>query len=203
MAEISFTPTFTDFRDYIDGEDLVRAEGPTGFNAWFGAIEQDLNQFSTVVTAIDARLDQLEQPPGPRRLVLPLRLLRTGATAGWIPGGAGAASPAGLFGGEPADGSMNLVLPDGVLLQSLRATGQAHGVTITVVLSAVPITGAGNPQELKRLTADSTSFDVTGQIENIRVDTGSFTYRIRATVGAGAANVVAAVITSLSLTVTG
>jgi hypothetical protein len=202
VGDISYTPTFRNV-DYVDGTDRVKAEGDTGFNARFAAIESDLAQLSTVAGQIDAKLDQLESPPPvTRRIVLPLRLLKTGTALGWVPSSVGAeVSP-----GQGADGSMNLVLPDGVLLNSLRATGLCINVSLTVSLSRVPISGGGSPQELTSLTVNTIPFDLTKQIEDTtlaRVDTGTFNYRIRATVGAGGANLVSAVITGLHVTVTG
>jgi hypothetical protein len=200
VGDISYTPSFHNI-DYVDGQDRVKAEGDTGFNARFGAIESDLAQLSTVVGQIDAKLDQLESPPPvTRRIVLPLRLLKTGAALGWRPSSVGAE----VTPGQGADGSMNLVLPDGVLLDSLRATGETLNVSLAFSLFRVPITG-GSSQELVSLTANTASFDLTKKIGAAlaQVDTGTFNYRIRATVGAGAANLVTAVITGLQLTVTG
>jgi hypothetical protein len=201
VGDISYTPSFHNV-DYVDGQDRVKAEGDNGFNARFGAIEGDLAQLSTVVARIDAELDQLESPPPvTRRIVLPLRLLRTGAAQGWQAGSVGAE----VFPGQGADGSMNLVLPDGVLLQSLRATGEAINVSLAISLSRTPIAGAGNPQVLTSLTANTASFDLTKQVDAALalVDTSTFNYRIRATVGAGTSNAVTAAIRGLQLTVTG
>jgi hypothetical protein len=201
VGDISYTPSFHNV-DYVDGQDPVKAEGDNGFNARFGAIESDLAQLSTVVGQIDAALDQLESPPPvTRRIVLPLRLLQTGTDPGWQSGTIGAEA----FPGSSADGSMNPVLPDGVLLKSLRATGVTINVSLVISLTRVPIDGTGSPQVLTSLTASTASFDLTGQVDATlaRVDTGTFSYRIRATAGAGALIQVAAAITGLQLTVTG
>jgi hypothetical protein len=200
VGDISYTPSFHNV-DYVDGQDRVKAEGDTGFNARFGAIESDLAQLSTVVGQIDSKLDQLDSPPPvTRRIVLPLRLLKTGTAPGWQSTEVGAEAILG----QGADGTMNLVLPDGVLVDSLRATGQTINVSLAISLSRTSIAGGGSPQVLTSLTASSASFDLTGQVDAAlaRVDTGTFNYRIRATVGAGAPNQVAAVITGLRLTVT-
>jgi hypothetical protein len=201
VGDISYTPSFHNV-DYVDGQDRVKAEGDTGFNARFGAIESDLAQLSTVVGQIDAKLDQLESPPPvTRRIVLPLRLLKTGTAPGWQSTEVGAESGFG----QGADGTMNLVLPDGVLLESLRATGLTVNVSLAISLFRVPIAGGGSAQQLTSLTATTASYDLTGQFDAslARVDTSTYNYRIRATVGAGAANQVTAVITGLQLTVTG
>lgn len=203
MGDISYTQTFHNV-DYVDGQDRVKAEGDTGFNARFGAIESDLAQLSTVVGQIDAELDQLESPPPvTRRIVLPLRLLN-GPTIGrqgdlgWQSSSVGAQ----VAPGQNANGSINLVLPDGVLLDSLRATGEAAGVSLVISLSRVRIDGTGSQQDLTSVTANTATFDLTRQVDATlaRVDTGTFRYRIRAQVGAGSTTVA---ITGLQLTVTG
>jgi len=200
VGDIVYTPTFHNV-DYVDGEDRVRAEGANGFNARFGAIESDLAQLSTVVSAIDAKLDQLEAPPPPpatRRLTLPLRFIPVGGLPAWAPSASGSvvATP-----GQNADGVMNLLLPDGVLLRSLRAVGQAVGPTIRVNLFRVGLAG-GQSATLATFPADDNPFDVTAQISGTvgSVDTGQFRYYIDASCGITAPDTVTAVISALQLT---
>jgi hypothetical protein len=203
MAEISFNPSFHDFLDYVDGQDLVRAEGQGGLNAWLAAIESDLAQLSTVVTAIDARLDQLEtRPPTTRRIVVPQDFLRVSEGPGpWRQTIAGSEM---AFFGSGTDGLIDLLLPGDVQLVSLRAIGHAVGVSVVISLFQTPV-GGGESQTLATATGTTDPFDITIEIGGTlgKVDTGAFAYRIRATIAAGAANPVTGAITGLQLTVTG
>ena len=203
MGDISYTPTFQHVVEYRDGEDPVRAEGQNGFNDRFHAIEDDLKQLSTVVAAIDAKLDQLEAPPAPttRRLTLPLRFLTstTAVLPHWDtgPNGTAEATP-----GRSASGFINLVLPDGILLKSLRAAGQTVGVSVEIVLAKNAQNGGSST--LATIVGNSNPFDKTEPIDPAQglVDTNSFGYTIFATVsGTTAPNTATASISGLQLTV--
>ncbi len=60
MADITFTRQFS-HRDWIDNEDVVQAEGENGFNVRFHAIEDDLNEISTVVGNIDTEIKRIQR----------------------------------------------------------------------------------------------------------------------------------------------
>ena len=121
MGTIRYTPTFHP-PAFADGTDLIRASGANGFNSRFRAIEDDLTQFTTVVGEVDDALTAITASPTEHSQWFPPQLLgRTGFTP-WVPTATGGAQDAP--GGAASGGLVNLVLPDGVRLTTLRAVGQ-------------------------------------------------------------------------------
>lgn len=180
MGSIRFTPTFHHV-DWLDSTDRVRAGEPNGFNARFHAIESDLGQLSTVVAQIDTALDQRGQPPSQLHLDTPPTLGITGADAWNITEDGGAFVTVG----RGATGVMNLTVPHGVVLVSLRVVGAASGATATIALQRLTVNGSTTPDVLATVTGDANPFDKTADIDPAVGPTipGTFRYLIRATAG--------------------
>lgn len=159
MANVSFNPTFS-HSPWVDNRDRVQASGPNGFNVRFAALQADLGALSTVVSQIDVALDQLEAGPGAqtRVVTLPPILVATSGGGAWALDTSGnAVRPAAqtsLSGITPA------VLPQGVRLASLRATGVNSGTgSLRVNLMRASLAGAGTSERLARVTGDANPFD--------------------------------------------
>ncbi|WP_089106500.1 hypothetical protein [Streptomyces hyaluromycini] len=183
MADISFNPTFS-HREFVDGPDgdRVRAAEPNGFNARFGAIEDDLRQMSTVVDQIRAAIAARGTGPVEHVLVLPPKLLVIPARTNWTTTASGAAQALD----HGVDGMMEVALPDNVRLVSFRAMGQnpsgaAAPPDITLSRLAVP---GGTPETLAEISGDTNPYDKTTVIDASVATTATATYRylIRATV---------------------
>ncbi|WP_432828748.1 hypothetical protein [Dactylosporangium sp. CA-092794] len=193
MGNIKYTPTFQ-HTDWVDDVDRVAADGTTGFNGRFRAINNDLLQLSTVVGQIGASIDDLvANPPGPP-LVLTLAPLfaRPESSPAWFINATGAAQAVGSFSGAippPAQpqGVLDPILPDRCRLISLRAIGQATGTTVTITLSRATGT-LGTPDVLASVTGDATTYDKTAAVDPARtlVDLSTFRYFITATTAAPA-----------------
>jgi hypothetical protein len=201
VGDISFTPTFKDVVEYVDDQDRVRVDGPKGFNTRFDAIQSDLAQLSTVVAAIGTELDQLEATPPPttHRLTLPLRLLPDSGFSPWVTGPNGEAE-AQLD--TDAHGVMNVTLPDGAVLLSMRVVGESVGPTIKITLIRAEFNAPFSVNTLATFTARANPYDLTQQIDEGLgvVDTGRFAYFIQASCGKTAPDTVTADISALQVT---
>jgi len=183
MASVSFTPTFS-HTPWVDNRDRVQASGPNGFNVRFAALQADLGALSGVVTQIDTALDALEAGPGAqtRVVTLPPILVATSGGGAWALDTSGnAVRPAvqtSLSGIAPA------VLPQGVRVSSLRATGVNTGAgSLRVNLMRARLTGAGASDRLARVTGDANPFDNTVATDPAfsTVDNTTFRYFVLAT----------------------
>jgi hypothetical protein len=184
MADVSFTPTFS-HTPWVDNRDRVQASGPNGFNVRFSALQSDMQSLSTVVSEIDTILQVLGQgqPAQTRVLSLPPLLSPTSGAGPWALDTSGyAVRPAAqttLAGITPA------VLPNGVALASLRASGQNSGAgSLRVNLMRARVVGSPSPADrLARVTGDSNPFDNTVAVDPTMatVDNTVFRYFVLAT----------------------
>jgi hypothetical protein len=184
MADISFTPTFHHV-EFVDGKDVVRAGEPNGFNARFHAIENDLDQLSTVVAEVDGALNQAVVPAQQVLTLAPEFVGNVGTQNPWVIDATGGASM------DPSsqpftstDGVLNLILPNGSQLLSFRALGSSSGRPVSITLSRVGIPSTGNPAALVSLTGTTSPFDSQQTIPpgSITLDTAKFRYLVTARV---------------------
>lgn len=183
MASVSFTPTFS-HTPWVDNRDRVQAAGPNGFNVRFAALQADLGTLSGVVAAVDAALVALAAGPGAqtRMVTLPPILTQTSGGGGWTLDTSGNAVR------PPAQTSLSgivaAVLPQGVTLTHLRATGVNSGAgSLRVNLMRAALTGAGASDRLARVTGDANPFDNTVAVDPgmATVDNSTFRYFVLAT----------------------
>lgn len=148
---VSYNRQF-EHKDWIDNQDRVEAGGANGFNARFHGLEAEFDRISGVITAVSAALDALGQapPPSQTKLALAPALVPTSAV-GWSHLSGRAEKPAGQ---TSAHGVMALFLPNGITLQSLRASGR--------------VTGAGNLRisiQRQGLTVDAPAAERVAHVE--------------------------------------
>jgi hypothetical protein len=193
MSDLSYKPTFF-HKPWTDNVSLIQAGTPDGFNVRFAAIESDLHQVSTVVSAIDGEIDALIAGGslGTQRLNVPLDLVGpfpvVSPSRGWSCDSTGAMHPEeGADGGR---GVMELKLPEKAKLTSLRALGLYPGppVRLSVTIARSSLFDEGRPPETLAELTDATpgmtsTYDVTRQInpDFATVDTTSFRYFLTAT----------------------
>ena len=179
MSDLSYTPTFF-HKPWTDNVSRITAGGEDGFNVRFAAIESDLHQVSTEVDKIALEIVT-------RRLSVPLDLVGPNALApesqGWFCDGTGAMHPAAGDGG--GRGVMELKLPDGAKLTSMRAIGRYPGgpprLSVSIARSSL-FNGGRSPDTLAELT-DATPgmanpYDLTRPVDPAfaTVDLASFRY---------------------------
>jgi hypothetical protein len=179
MGNISFTPDFV-HTEWVDNVDRVRAGEPNGFNGRFSTIESDLHRLSNVVAQIDDALDALETTPAPKPVRLPVSpaLLSMTGNHNWDATSSGAAQA--LLGRQPI-GTVNVDVPDGVRLISLRAAGLADGINqLMIGFTRVPYDAPSAARDLAVFVADTTNFDKTVTVDPTvdRVDINAFRYII-------------------------
>lgn len=166
-AHVSYTPTFH-HTNWVDKIDRVEADGPNGFNTRFNAIGADLRQLSTVVTQIDAALEDFQAPPDPPPQLMSFTPVfgsvpSEGSPWTTLPDGTAIADTLGNAATLSFFGLMNLTLPSGVRLNTMRVLGnlipddtlQASG-TVTLWRTLI------------RLTAGPAAVDMI-----VKADTGS------------------------------
>ena len=120
MADISYTPTVL-FSPYVNGETIVSAEGPDGFNARFDAIKGEFDKISSVIAQIDASL--VIVPPSITLTFAPT-FFPNGADPPWLlNNGIAIKNPSEAS----ANGWMQLQLPDGTQLQTMTILGAKSG----------------------------------------------------------------------------
>ncbi|MBD8059991.1 hypothetical protein IC607_13535 [Cellulomonas sp. JH27-2] len=183
MASVSFTPTFS-HTPWVDNRDRVQASGPNGFNVRFAALQADLGALSGVVTQIDTVLDALEAGPGAqtRVVTLPPILVATSGGGAWALDTSGNAVRPAVQ--TSLSGIASAVLPQGVKVSSLRATGVNTGAgSLRVNLMRARLTGAGASDRLARVTGDANPFDNTVATDPAfsTVDNTTFRYFVLAT----------------------
>jgi hypothetical protein len=188
VGDISYTPEFSHI-DWFDDVDRVRAGEPNGFNGRFQTIESDLRRLSTVVEQIATEIDQLDAvpPPTPTRLVVSPLGLAVGSFDSdhrWVATDSGAVQ---AVPGKQPIGVVNLVLPDGVRLVSLRAAGQSDGVSlVTVALARVPYDAPSATRDVVGVDSDASTYDKTATVDDpvlAKVDNATFRYVIIADTG--------------------
>jgi hypothetical protein len=189
MNDVSFTPTFQ-HTPWVDNRDRVQASGPNGFNVRFTAIQTDLQALSTVVTDIGGILDTLGQSPTPtpHTLTLPPLLTATVGVAAWDQDQAGYAVRSS--GQLSVAGIAPVVIPNGVTLSSLRASGQNSGsAAVRVSLMRAHLLGPpAGADRLARVSGDANPFDNTTAVDPTMtvVDTTVYRYFVLATADGGA-----------------
>lgn len=201
MGNIGFTPDFV-HTEWVDNVDRVRAGEPNGFNGRFSTIESDLHRLSNVVVQIDAAIDALEATPPPKPLRLPVSpaLLSLTGNRDWDATVGGAAQ--GLPGRQPI-GTVNVDIPDGVRLISLRAAGLADGITqLSVGFVRVPFDAPSATRDLAVVPGNTTNFDKTATIDPTidRVDVNAFRYTIIASCEQTPTDRFRAIISTLQIT---
>ncbi|WP_030241790.1 hypothetical protein [Streptomyces sp. NRRL S-350] len=202
MTGISFTPTFQ-HTDWVDNRDRVQAAGQNGFNNRFNAVEADLKNLSAVVGTIDQAITALSAHPTTAPKTISLSPLLTPALpsaaspqpspAGWsIDSTTGIAQkPPGLSGSFA--GVMNVVLPGGAVVQSLRitATNSSTVARFSVSLNRIPlvVTSSTVPDTLVRSVISTSPFDVTANTSAAfsQVDVSHFRYYLVAGVDSAVA----------------
>lgn len=187
---VSFTPTFT-HTPWVDNRDRVQAGGPNGFNIRFAQLQSDLQALSGVVTTIDTTLDELAQEPAAqaRAIALPPLLSATAGDPAWQLDRAGYAVKPGPQ--TSLAGIAPVVLPNGIQLSRLRASGQNSGSgRLRISLRRARLLGPPAPSELiAQVTGESNPFDVTASADSAvaTVDTTAYRYFILATLDLAAA----------------
>lgn len=187
---VNFTPTFT-HQPWVDNRDRVQAGGPNGFNIRFAQLQSDLQTLSGVVTTIDTTLDELAQEPAAQARVIsiPPLLTPTASDPSWQLDRAGYAVKPGPQ--ISLSGIAPLVVPNGVQLSRLRASGQNSGSgRLRVTLMRARLLGPPAPAELiARVTGDADPFDATVAADSATavVDTTTYRYFILATLDLAAA----------------
>jgi hypothetical protein len=178
MGDIRYNPAFA-ADDLVDEVDPIRAAGPRGFNARFHTIEDDLVGFSGVVARIDAALTAVATGPTEHTFWLPPQLLPTTGGAPWQLTATGAAQDTP---GTSPNGLVNLTLPDGIRLKSIRAIGQCtSGIIVTIRLFRCPF-GSATTQVMSTIAANGNPYDTTMPVDEslARVATGTFRYFLTA-----------------------
>lgn len=184
MTDVSFTPTFS-HTPWVDNRDRVQASGPNGFNVRFAALQADLGALSTVVSQIDGALDAIEAGPGAQTRVVtlpPILTVTSGGGAWGLDASGNAVRPAPL---TSLSGITPAVLPQGVTLSSLRATGVNSGAgSLRVNLMRARLVASGQTLDrLARVTGDANPFDNTVAVDPLLavVDNTTFRYFVLAT----------------------
>jgi hypothetical protein len=180
-------------KDWIDNQDRVEAGGTNGFNARFHGLETELDKISGVITAISAALDALGQapPPSQTKLALAPTLVPTSAV-GWSHLSGRAEKPAGQ---TSAHGMMALFLPNGITLQTLRASGRVTGagnLRISIQRQGLTI-DAPAAERVAHVEPAGDPYDISGAADAAfaKVDTERFKYFLLADLdNAAAADIV-------------
>jgi len=146
MASISYDPSFQ-FTPDIDNVTRVQAGGPNGSNVRFQAIKAEFDALHLVVQDIGDAIAQLSvtPPPQARTSTFTPNLFSTSATASfqWGHGDGFASTTAGQI---QADGMMDIQLPQGSTINTLRVIGNKGSGNISVDLRRQPIAHGSAPQ---------------------------------------------------------
>jgi hypothetical protein len=201
VADISFTPIFhhVEFVDddgQVANPDRVRAGEPNGFNARLTAIENDLGQFSAVVAQIDTALREGVIIAARQTVWLP-PTFPPGSALTYTD------TAAAQFHFTQSE-LMNVILPDGAKLVSVRAIGQVTGGAATLELLRAPVANPDGPAEVIATTsATANPFDVTATVTDptkAPVDNAAFHYHVRFTSTAVAGVPITATLGTFALT---
>jgi hypothetical protein len=167
VPDIAYTPTFRHV-NWVDNVDRITAGGPNGFNVRFDAIDRDLQQASTLVTAIDAAIGQpAGGSPGQQTLTVPLNGspgVSITAQGVWRCDNNGAFHP----GSTNARTVIFVQLPEQIRLVSMRMLGLFPGgaAKITMSLFRIATVGASPVKDLVAQVTETTPgmtspYDVT------------------------------------------
>ena len=157
MAEIQFDPTFSNL-DFVDGKDLVSAEEPNGFNARVAAIENDLQQLSTVVEQVDVVVNRDASQRIVRLTVPPTLLALRDAWQADATGAVWGAPPVLAASDVNSVGTLAVTLPEHSTLLSFRVQGRAVGTSVTATLIRY-LPSAGATGFLAAVTGRTDPFD--------------------------------------------
>ncbi|MFJ5776207.1 hypothetical protein [Streptomyces sp. NPDC093094] len=118
-----YVPNFS-HTDWIDNQDRVQAGGPSGFNARFHDLTAEFTSLADVINPLIEALSPAESFLTLMPVLAPRRLPLGAADTegGWKLVGDSAQKPAGP---REAHGIMNVVLPDGAEIKSLKVLGEA------------------------------------------------------------------------------
>lgn len=219
MANLSYTPTFH-HQPWRDRLDRVEAAGPNGFNGRFAAIESDLREASTVVDQIGSAVDRVLAGSQHKLAFTPtLRsiALTTGFSA-WSVTSSGVPWTTLVNVTQDARGIMNLALPHGARLTSLRARGQLTGtanpsasLTTRVAINRVPRIRSVFEQQLDVVVGTGIHenqhtgpFDTTDLADDAKaqVDSDKYRYVLTADVHADNPNGLIVTLTTIDITYT-
>jgi hypothetical protein len=181
---VSYTPSFT-HTDWVDNQDRVQAGGSNGFNGRFHGIEAEFAALQLVVQAINDALTALstKPPPQPQTTAFTPNLVPTVNLPNeqWqhqdgIAYARGQASAVGM---------MDVQLPNGSTVNSLRVIGNKGSGNVNVTLRRQPIADGSAPQTVAIVSVPNTqngTFDTTAAANPATslVDTGQFRYYVSA-----------------------
>ena len=176
---VSYVPVFQ-HTDWVDNVDRVRAAGDNGFNVRFHALEAEFERLSDVVKKISDALDALAQVPVATPVKLSLTPTLVAITDPWQHVFGGATKPPGA---TAAGGMMTVDLPQGVTIQSFRATGQKGSGSLGINLRRQSLAAAANPELIVGLTPGAGPFDQTAAApanDVAKVDNDQFRYYVTA-----------------------
>ncbi|MEU0740855.1 hypothetical protein [Streptomyces sp. NPDC006134] len=127
MMASSYVPKFA-HTDWIDNKDRVQAGGKDGFNARFHDLAAEFASLADVINPLIEALSPAESFLTLMPILAPRRpiLDASGTEAGWKLIGDGAEKPAGQ---REAHGIMNVTLPEGAEIKSLKILGEEGTAT--------------------------------------------------------------------------
>jgi hypothetical protein len=167
MPPVIYTRSFT-HADWLDNVDRVQAGGSNGFNGRFHLLEAEFDILSGVVKQVNDALTLLGQQPTPQPTPTTFTPALTATSAnGWAHREGLAEKPGGV---ATAEGMMNIVLPNGSRIISLRAIGrsaQAPGsgavANLRIRLRRQAVIGAPTSDSIATIAVDGPAdpFDIT------------------------------------------
>ena len=148
---VLYTPTFT-HTDWVDNQDRVQAAGGNGFNVRFHGIEAEFAALQLVVRSINDALTALsiKPPPQPQATAFTPNLVPTTN----LPGQQWQHQDGIAFakGQTAAAGMMDVQLPSGSTVNTLRLIGNKGSGNVNVTLRRQPI-AAGLPRRRWRMSS--------------------------------------------------
>lgn len=166
---VSYTPGFT-HTDWVDNQDRVQAAGGNGFNGRFHAIEAEFAALQIVVQDISNALVALNVTRPPQTVISTLTptLVLVGVpsvnTHQWLHG----EGYAFLLSGQMADGMMDVQLPDGSTINTLRVIGSKGSNVIPTGSGVLTVTLYRQP------TALASSFEPVAVVSIADAQVGDF-----------------------------
>jgi hypothetical protein len=152
---VNYSPSFQ-HTDWIDNVDRVRAAGDNGFNVRFHALEDEFKLISAVIKLVSDALDALAQAPAPAPVALTLTPTLVATGTPWDHVFGGATKHAGATDGN---GMMAVQLPQGVTIQTFRASGQKASGNLGINLRRQSLAAGSNPELIVGLTPGAGPFD--------------------------------------------
>jgi hypothetical protein len=180
MTTIHYGPQFQ-HTDWLDNVSRVKAGGEDGFNRRFHGLEEEFATISSVVDAINTRLQQLSTQPAPTEVKTSVTPVTTAlGNQGWSHIMGGATKPGGA---TAASGMIPIAVPHGNRIRSLRALGTKSGAagTLDVNLRRQQLNPGAATQIVVTVTAQQGDFDQTSAApatEVAKVDTSQFRYYV-------------------------